>query len=234
MKDGEIRLFQTVPHACGYYADRLSQNVVLDPASPHLEQIYEPALRQGFRRAGDHLYQPRCTDCNACIAVRLPTAEFRPDRSQRRCWRNNQDLYLNLIPASSNEEHFTLYRRYISARHAGGGMDSPNLDDFSQFLYTSWSVSWFIEIRDSTHQLLASAVTDITGNGLSAVYTYFDPAMSARGLGTYAILSQIEVALSMKLDYLYLGYWIQGHPKMDYKIRFQPLEFLRKGKWERV
>jgi arginine-tRNA-protein transferase len=230
MKSEVIRLFQTLPHACGYYAERTAQNLVIDPASPHLPQIYDVALDKGYRRAGSHVYRPHCNACRACIAARVPVMQFRADRSQRRCLQRNRDIETRLEPAQFREEYFALYRRYLGARHAGGGMDDPDSEDFSRFLYTTWSPTRFLELR-LRERLLGVAVTDITTSGLSAVYTFFDPDEAARGLGTYAILRQIELARERGLPYVYLGFWIESHPKMDYKARFRPLELLTPDGW---
>jgi len=230
MKSEVVRLFQTLPHACGYYSGRTAQNLVIDPASPHLAQIYDVALAKGYRRAGGHVYRPHCPRCTACVAARIPVDTFRPDRSQRRCLARNADLSLTLAPAMFRAEYFELYERYLAARHAGGGMDDPEPEDFSRFLYTDWSPTRFVELRLGP-RLMAVAVTDFATSGLSAVYTFYDPAAATRGLGTYAILRQIELAREHGLGHVYLGFWIAAHPKMDYKARFRPLELLGDAGW---
>jgi arginine-tRNA-protein transferase len=231
MKSDVVRLFQTLPHDCGYYSDRTAQNLVIDPSAPNLPQIYGLALVRGFRRAGGHVYHPHCGQCRACVPCRVPVESFRPDRSQRRCLQRNKDLTVHLARPHFRDEYFSLYRRYLDDRHVDGGMDNPHPDDFGRFLYTSWSPTAFLELR-LDGRLLAIAVTDICADGLSAVYTFFDPAESARSLGTYAILQQIAWAKRERRPHLYLGYWIDGHPKMDYKRRFTPLELLRNGEWK--
>jgi len=230
MKSETVRLFQTLPHACGYFGERTAQNLVIDPASPHLPQIYDTALLRGYRRAGGHVYHPHCRRCRACIPARVDVANFRPSRSQRRCLRLNGDLDVSVEPAAYTDEYFDLYQRYLAVRHAGGGMDNPAVDDFTRFLYTPWSPTRFVALRLSG-ALLAVAVTDFATSGLSAVYTFFEPAAEQRGLGTLAILSQIELARARGLPHVYLGYWIAGHPKMDYKARFRPLELLGPEGW---
>jgi arginyl-tRNA--protein-N-Asp/Glu arginylyltransferase len=228
--DPAIRLFQTLPHACGYYADRAAQNLVVDPAAPQLDQLYGGALEQGFRRAGGHLYFPQCPQCQACTPCRVDAARFAPDRSQRRCLKRNADLSLiECIPGYNRERH-ALYETYLRSRHAGGGMDDAEASDFRRFLTAPWSPTLFLEIRHGD-RLLGIAVTDICLNGVSAVYTFFDPTESARSLGTFAILQQIELARRRGVPWLYLGFWIDGHPKMDYKRRYQPLEIRRNGSW---
>src|SRR5579863_5637416 len=218
MKSETVRLFQTLPHPCGYYAERTAQNLVIDPAAPHLAQIYNHALTRGYRRAGGHVYHPQCPQCRACVPARIPVAEFVPGRTQRRCLERNRDLVSSTVSARYSQEYFGLYQRYLDVRHPGGGMDHPDPQDFTRFLYTAWSPTFFLEFR-LDGRLLGVAVTDITSSGLSAVYTFFDPDEGARSLGSYAILRQIELARERALPHLYLGYWIQNHPKMDYKKR---------------
>ncbi|MGB0133043.1 arginyltransferase [Dokdonella sp.] len=230
MRSDIVRLFQTLPHACGYFAERTSQNLVIDPGSPQLADIYELSLQRGYRRAGGHVYVPRCVECRACVACRIPVADFRMDRTQRRCAKRNADLELKITPAEYSEERFELYRRYLQWRHPNGGMDDAQTEDFSRFLYTSWSPTRFIELRKDG-RLLAVAVTDFCNAGLSSVYTFYDPEALERGLGTFAILEQIRLAREHALAHVYLGFWIAGHPKMDYKIRFRPIEVLRAGEW---
>jgi len=231
MRGDNVRLFKTVEHPCGYYPDRIAQNWVIDPVAPELGKVYGAALAQGFRRAGAHVYRPTCPSCQACTPTRLAVAAFQPSRSQKRCLRTNGDLSVSVEAAAYSDEAFTLYQRYLGARHRGGGMDRTDPEDFSRFLYAPWSRTQFLMIRDEA-RLLACAVTDVAASGLSAVYTYFDPELPRRSLGTFAILSQIEWARRSGLPYLYLGYWIEGHAKMDYKRHYQPLELLRDGRWQ--
>jgi arginine-tRNA-protein transferase len=233
MRSDVVRLFQTLPHACGYFSERTAQNLVIDPSAPQLPQLYDLAVLRGYRRAGGHVYYPHCGNCKACIACRVPVARFEPSRSQRRCIARNAGLEIRIIPAGYSEEHFALYRRYLQTRHPAGGMDDARPEDFARFLYTSWSPTRFIEFRED-RRLIAVAVTDFCAGGLSAVYTYFDTSDPARALGTYAILSQIRLARERALEHLYLGFWIERHPKMDYKSRFRPLEVLRNGVWSEL
>ncbi|NCT66062.1 MAG: arginyltransferase [Rhodanobacteraceae bacterium] len=233
MRSEVVRLFQTLPHPCGYFDERTAQNLVIDPAAPQLPQIYDAAMQRGYRRAGGHVYYPQCQGCRACVACRVPVARFRPDRSQRRCLARNADLAVRIAPAAYTDEYFALYQRYLHARHRDGGMDDARPDDFARFLYTVWSPTRFIEFRRGDH-LLGLAVTDFCPSGLSAVYTFFDPDETARGLGTFAILSQIRLAHERGLPHVYLGFWIEGHPKMHYKARYRPLEVLRDGGWHEL
>jgi len=230
MRSDVVRLFQTLPHPCGYFAERTAQNIVIDPSAPQLPRIYDVAVQRGYRRAGGHVYHPQCTGCRACVACRVPVADFQPDRAQRRCLARNADIDLRLVSASYTDEYFSLYRRYLCARHPDGGMDDARPEDFARFLYTPWSPTRFVEFRDAG-RLVALAVPDFCASGLSAVYTFYDPDEHARGLGTFAILSQLRIARESGLGYLYLGFWIEGHPKMHYKARFQPLEVMHDGVW---
>ena len=233
MRSELVRLFQTLPHPCGYYADRTAQNLVIDPACEHLPNIYEAALTKGFRRAGGHVYRPHCGACRACVAARIPVADFMPDRGQRRCMKRNADLAVDVVRAEFRDEYFDLYRRYLDLRHHDGGMDNPETEDFGRFLYTAWSPTRFIEFR-LDGKLVGIAVTDFAQAGLSAVYTFYDPEFASRSLGTYAILQQVEIARMRNIPHVYLGFWIDRHPKMDYKMRFRPLELLGSEGWKRA
>lgn len=234
----DFRLFQTTEHACGYWPDRVARDLVFDPRDPRMKQWYPLALSWGFRRSGDIVYRPQCNHCRACVAVRIPVARFRPDRSQRRCLAHNAQLEMRVRPAERTDEHVALYQRYLGARHAGGGMDGHGAAEFDQFLVGSWSEGRFIELREravgGSGKLMAVAVTDVVEGALSAVYTFYDPDFAERGLGTLAILKQIEWARSTGRTYLYLGYWIDSHQKMDYKRRFRPLEGFDGREWREL
>jgi arginine-tRNA-protein transferase len=231
----ELRVFHTGDHVCGYFPDRIARDLVLDPRDPRLAQHYPIALGWGFRRSGDLVYRPHCRGCRACLAVRVPVAEFVPGRSQRRCLARNADLDARVVPTQRSEEHLALYQRYLRSRHSGGGMDDHGAPEFEQFLIGSWSEGRFLELRQhGSHKLLGVAVTDLIDDALSAVYTFYEPEEAARGLGTFAILQQIEWARREARSHLYLGYWIAGHGKMDYKRRFRPLEGFDGRQWRRL
>ncbi|HEX2082578.1 MAG TPA: arginyltransferase [Xanthomonadaceae bacterium] len=231
----ELRVFHTGDHVCGYFPDRIARDLVLDPRDPRLAQHYPIALGWGFRRSGDLVYRPHCRGCRACLAVRVPVAEFVPGRSQRRCLARNADLDARVVPTQRSEEHLALYQRYLRSRHSGGGMDDHGAPEFEQFLIGSWSEGRFLELRQhGSHKLLGVAVTDLIDDALSAVYTFYEPEEAVRGLGTFAILQQIEWARREARSHLYLGYWIAGHGKMDYKRRFRPLEGFDGRRWRRL
>ena len=230
-----LRMFRTGTHACGYWADREARDLVLDPRDPRLPQLYPMALDWGFRRSGDIVYRPSCAGCQACVAVRVPVATFRPDRSQRRCLKRNADVDARIVAPLRTAEHLALYRKYLTTRHRGGGMDDHGAPEFEQFLIGSWNQGRFLELREhGSHRLLAVAVTDLVDGALSAVYTFYDPDEAERGLGTLAVLKQLEWAARDRRAHLYLGYWIAGHAKMDYKRRFQPLEGFNGRGWARL
>ncbi len=229
---GSIRIYQTAEHPCGYWPDRRARDIVLDPDSRALPVVYPAALAQGFRRSGGHVYRPQCATCMACVPVRIDVRAFAPNRSQSRCLRRNADLHMRDQPAERDDQVFGLYQRYLASRHPKGGMDQPRPEDFDNFLSAPWSPTRFLCFHDGEGVLKGVAVSDLLPNGLSAVYTFFDPDDSARSLGTFAILRQIEWARELELSHVYLGFWLQGHPKMDYKRRFSGIEQLRHGDWE--
>ncbi len=229
----EIPLYQTPLHTCGYYHDRQASNHFINPTHPLSSSLYGQLMALGFRRSGEQIYRPACPGCNACLSARLPVACFRANRSQRRTWRANGEVELRIRPAGFIPEHYQLYLHYQTSRHPGGGMDEDDPGKYLAFLTASWCDTRFLELRQDG-RLLAVAVTDITPLGLSAVYTFYHPQLSKRGLGTLSILHQIALAHRLKLPYLYLGYWIENHPKMGYKSRFQPLEIYRDQRWERL
>lgn len=234
MREAEdLRVFHTGEHVCGYWPDRIARDLVIDPRDPRLPELYALALGWGFRRSGDLVYRPHCHGCKACVAVRVPIADFKPDRSQRRCLARNTDVEMRVVAAERTAEQLTLYQRYLTARHPAGGMDQHGAIEFEQFLIGGWATGRFLELREHG-RLLAVAVTDQVEHALSAVYTFYEPDAAERGLGTLSVLHQIEWARREQRNHLYLGYWIDGHRKMDYKKRFQPLEGFNGHEWKRM
>jgi arginine-tRNA-protein transferase len=208
-----------------------ASNAFVDPAFIPAAESYQALIDQGYRRSGDHLYKPVCLSCNACIPCRVDTSRFSLSRSQKRCWKRNADLQVELQPASFSDERFALYRKYLNSRHADGDMANPDKESFRNFLFAKWSNTLFVEFR--LHgKLVSVAVVDVLPRGYSAVYTFFDPQYSRRSPGTYAVLWEIEHARMQGLPYVYLGYWIEESPKMNYKSHFQPLEILQDGHWQ--
>ncbi len=219
-----VRLYLSPEHVCGSLPLRAARSAFIDPEFLLDSIQYEHLLAQGFRRSGAHAYRPHCRGCARCVPVRVPVAEFAPDRSQRRCLARNSDLELRLEDRL-DDEHYRLYGEYLAQRHAGGGMDPGDRGAFHSFLECRWLDVRYWCFRQRG-RLVAVAVVDHLPNALSAVYTFFDPALAARGLGTLAVLRQIEAAHTAGLSHLYLGYWVAGSRKMDYKRRYQPLEAL--------
>lgn len=225
-----LRFLLTTEHECGYLPDREAVTLFVDPQC-HLNTSHYNLLAEiGFRRSGEHLYRPHCAPCKACIPIRIPVDRFVPSRTQRRIHARNQDLHVRWCDAEFTDEQFALYRRYMRARHAGSSMDDDNPVYYERLLNTNWSDTRLAEFRQGT-QLVAVAITDWLESGLSAVYTFFNPDLSARSLGTYAILQQLETAAEQALPYVYLGYWIKECSKMSYKDKFQPFEYFDGHRW---
>lgn len=229
-----IGLLSTGEHECPYLGDRVARTAFVDPRIPVDRGTYSRLMRRGFRRSGEFLYQPACGICQACRSLRIPVAEFRARRRHRRCERRNADLLVTPRTAGFHREHYDLYARYVSTRHAGGGMDHPTPESYRSFLQARWCDTAFLEFRDRSARLLAVAVADRLDDALSAVYTFYDPDRQDRGLGKFAILAQLRMARDLGLDWLYLGYWIGGCERMDYKAEFTPHEILVDGRWQRV
>lgn len=197
---------------------------------------YSVLAELGFRRSGNHVYHPRCPQCHACVPARIPVADFQSSRSQRRTrdyfLRQGADLSASVTKPVFHKEHFDLYQHYISARHRGGGMDNPSSSSYLEFLTSSWAETEFVEFRDQG-RLLALAVMDKLQRGLSCVYTFFDPSYAAAGLGRYALLWQVEEARRRNLDWLFLGFWVDGCKKMQYKQEYRPIELFLGNRWQR-
>ena len=224
-----IQLFLSTEHPCGYLPDRESRNAYVDPNYALSPVHYGALIEQGFRRSGDHVYRPHCALCRKCLASRVPVERFTAHRSQKRCLTRNRDLEWR-VAYTLTDEHYALFQRYIGARHADEGMNGDSAESFHTFLECSWGNTEFWEYRLAT-QLVCVAVVDVLPQGLSAVYTFFDSAFDARSLGTLAVLRQIEQARTLGLPHVYLGYWVEGSRKMDYKRSYQPLEVFDGQHW---
>ncbi len=225
-----LGFFTTPPHDCGYLPGRRAVTLFVDPRMRPDTPTYSLLSQHGFRRSGGHIYRPKCVSCDACVPIRLPVAEFKPRRGQRRNLRLHADLSVHVREPVFDQEHFNLYYRYITARHVGGGMENPDPDSYMAFLTANWATTTFYEIR-SAAKLYAVAVVDHLEDGLSAIYTFFDPAKPKRGLGRFAILQEIAIAKSLGVKWLYLGYWIDECRKMSYKTEFTPYECYVNGAW---
>lgn len=225
-----IEFYSTAPYPCSYLADREAVSQVVTPPLLVTEEIYSELIHHGFRRSGIFVYRPQCPACQACVPVRLPVWRFAPDRSQRRCLKANAGVVSRELPLMACDRHYELYRRYQAARHAGGGMDEDDPAQFENFLLRSTVDTRLIEFTEDGVLRMVSLI-DVLDDGLSSVYTFFDPDRPGAGLGTWNILWQIEQCRAGGLPYLYLGYWIADCRKMSYKTRFRPIEGLIDGQW---
>ncbi len=226
-----LHFYLTAPYPCSYLPDRMARSQVATPAALIDSPVFSEMARLGFRRSGHYVYRPRCDECEACTPARVVVADFKPRRSQRRNQARNQDLSCELRPLEFIEAHYVLYRSYQAARHAGGGMDMDDREQYRAFLLTSQVDSVLAEFRLDGRVVMVSLIDRLL-DGLSAVYTFYEPELARRGLGVYNVLTQIRLAAGMHLPYLYLGYWIRQSPKMAYKSDYRPLEVFRHGSWK--
>lgn len=229
----DLLFYASAEHPCSYLAGKQAVTLFADPKATLSPELYSALSDLGFRRSGEYVYAPRCPGCQACLPARVPIKTFQPDRSQRRNWRRNQDLEVQLLPAHFSDETFALYQRYIQSRHPDGSMATPDHEQANRYFSSCWAETRFA-VFSLKGKTLAIAVIDILEQGLSAVYTFFDPAEHKRGLGVFAVLWMIEETRRRGLPYLYLGYLIQESPKMAYKAQYRPLEVLRDGQWQRL
>ncbi|MGS2716660.1 arginyltransferase [Eionea flava] len=228
-----LQFFQTQPHSCSYLDDEMASTVFLNPKQHINRSLYSQLSEYGFRRSGTHIYKPLCEHCNACIPMRIPVALFKQSRSQKRIWKRNQDLSITQVDSIDTAEHYALYEKYISLRHKDGDMYPPSESQFQSFLGSPWPCVSYYEFRNKG-ALVATAVADIMDNGLSAVYTYYNPAEDKRSLGSFAILYLVEEAKQRQLPSVYLGYWIKNSNKMNYKSTYRPLEIQSGNRWVQV
>jgi len=228
--DQPLKIFPTGMHPCSYLPGLIARNAVVDPEYEMTPDIYDYLIKSGFRRSGEQVYRPYCHTCQECITTRIPVADFKRSRSQKRNWNLNKDLVVKINHDGFRDEYLPLYQRYLSSRH-----DSEDFEGVESFLEADWCDIQFIEfyfLNDKKKEnLIGVAVIDKVKSGFSAVYTFFDPAENNRSLGVYAILWQIDYAQKQNLEYVYPGFWIKDCRKMNYKTRFQPIEGLIKGNW---
>lgn len=227
----QLQLYRTGEYPCHYLPDRAATSEVVAPMDRVNDRNYSALIDLGFRRSALYVYRPRCDNCQACQSIRVVVDDFAPTRSQRRCLKQWQHLNARVLDLNYSLEHFDLYRRYISARHADGAMANDTETQYRQFFLQSPVTSFMVEFRDADGILRMVSVIDQTVHGLSAMYTFFDPEPKFSGLGTYGILWQIQTARRFALKYVYLGYWIRNSDKMQYKQRFQPAEILINEQW---
>lgn len=225
-----IHFYATAPYPCSYLSGRQARSQVAIPADAIDDQVYARLVALGFRRSGHFTYRPYCDDCRACVPVRIPVAAFRPSRSQRRAARAHSGLSSRVLPLLFSDEHYQLYCRYQHARHDGGGMSEDDPQQYAEFILKSRVDSVLVEFREQGVLRMVSLI-DRLQDGLSAVYTFFDPDVPGASYGVYNVLWQVAHAQQLGLDYVYLGYWIQASPKMVYKQQYRPLQMLDNGRW---
>ena len=225
-----LQFYATAPYPCSYLPGKEARSQVAAPGHLIQAHTYSLLVDEGFRRSGLFTYRPHCDDCQACIPVRIEVEKFSPSRTQMRSFKRHQNLRPLVGELAWSEEHFKLYSRYQSLRHPGAGMDEDSRTQYSQFLLASRVNTRLVEFRDEDGALQMVSIIDILEQGLSSVYTFYDPAIQG-SLGTYGILWQINQCRQLKLPWLYLGYWIANSQKMAYKSRFTPAQYRWNGQW---
>ncbi len=234
------RFFVTSPAPCPYLPGRSERKVFTELKGPHADALNDALGRIGFRRSQTVAYRPSCIDCNACVSVRVVADEFRASSTQRRNLKRNGDLVTTFCRPWSTAEQFELLQRYLGERHPGGGMASMDEVDFADMVEHTPVDSYLVEYREPTvdgspGRLVGACLTDKQGDGLSMIYSFYDPDHAERsGLGNYIILDHIRRAAEMGLPYVYLGYWVEGAQRMQYKVRYRPLERLTRSGWARI
>lgn len=234
------RFFVTSPAPCPYLPGRSERKVFTELKGPHADQLNDALGRIGFRRSQTVAYRPSCVDCTACVSVRVVAGEFRPSSAQKRNLKANSDLIAVPCRPWSTAEQFDLLQRYLGVRHPGGGMAAMDETDFADMVEHTPVESYLIEYREpnadgTPGRLVGACLTDKQGDGLSMIYSFYEPDHDGRsGLGNYIILDHIRRAREMGLPFVYLGYWVDGSVRMQYKVRYRPLEKLGRDGWRRL
>lgn len=234
----KAQFYLTAPQPCAYLEGREERKVFTTLQGASAVQVNDALSAKGFRRSQSVIYRPACVGCTACMSIRIPVEAFEPSRSQRRTLARNADLKRRLCEPWATETQFDLFRRYLDRRHADGGMADMDAFDYASMVDETPVNSTVIEyaVPDETtgeRRLMAACLSDILSDGLSMVYSFFEPAERARGLGSYMILDHVGLAREMGLKFVYLGYWVDGSPKMSYKTAFRPFELCDGAVWRR-
>jgi len=234
------QFYVTAPQPCPYLPGRTERKLFTGLQGDNAEALNDALSKQGFRRSQNVLYRPSCAECTACMSARIRVADFEPSRTQRKTLRRNAALTRATSSPWATEDQFALFRRYLDHRHADGGMADMDIFEFAAMIeetpVRSRVIEYFAPGRagDTRRQLTAVCLTDVLDDGLSMVYSFYDPARDCDSLGTYVILDHIALARESGLPYVYLGYWVPGSPKMGYKARFSSLEIYHRGEWRDI
>ncbi|MGE0253836.1 MAG: arginyltransferase [Alphaproteobacteria bacterium] len=224
--------YRTGPMPCPYLPGRIERNLFTELRGNAAQPLHDSLAQAGFRRSHHIVYRPACPGCSACVPVRIATRDFAPGRSLRRVWRRNADIVARVRAPEATAEQYALFTRYQGGRHAGGEMATMTVTDYRAMVEDTTVDTILVEFRDAGDVLLGGCLVDRLGDGLSAVYSYFDPEAADRSLGTYIVMWLIEHARALSLAHVYLGYWVRDCAKMVYKTRFAPLEALGPDGWQ--
>ncbi|SFL88706.1 arginyltransferase [Shimia aestuarii] len=229
------QFYVTAPQPCPYLDGRMERKLFTALQGDNATALNDALSHQGFRRSQNVLYRPSCADCSACLSARIDVARFRPSKSQKRTLRRNAHLQRRATSPWATEDQYDLFRRYLDSRHADGGMADMDVFEFAAMIEETPIRSRVVEYSDSrTQDLIGVSLTDMLEDGLSMVYSFYEPCLPRNSLGTYLILDHIEIAREAGLPYVYLGYWVPGSPKMGYKAGFSGLEVYAGGQWQRM
>lgn len=230
-----LHFYLTAAYPCSYLPHQQARSQVATPALSITAPVYSQLVQRGFRRSGTYTYRPQCDHCRACVPLRVLAKQFSANRTQRRAWKQHAHLESTLHPLRDTAEYYDLYQRYQRARHKDGGMDNDDRESYQNFLLQSHVDSMMVEFREPSDNnqgvLRMVSVIDLLSDGLSSVYTFYDPDLPRARLGVYNVLWQIELCRKLDLDFVYLGYWIKHSRKMAYKTQYQPAQGLQDGTW---